>query len=379
MDTSEHVLGTLLQVLALQVSEEPEEDAQETRTLEIDSGVELSEAVLNGLDKEAVRAAMQRELDALNRFEVYTTVPVSSVPPGNRVISTRWVVTVKPCGTVKARLVVRDLNDGSWQDTFSSTPSSVGLRCALSVAASRGWSVLTGDLTAAFLHATVPDDEPIFVRAAAPLHKPGFCWRLRRALYGLRQAPRLFQEWLSGQFEELGLVRCKSEPSLYVAQDSSLIVSCHVDDPVIMGSKASCEEFCTELAKRVAFKKGAYWSHDSWSRYLGREWKLIEGGFACRNPPQYYDEVFQTMGMSRCNPVAMPGANMKPLDEEYVGEDLHKVFRTAVGKLQWAADCRPDVLFSLKELSRCLVRPTGDAFRALKRLVRYCQSHGSES
>ena len=58
---------------------------------------------------------------------------------------------------------------------------------------------------------------------------------------------------------------------------------------------------------------------------------------------QYYDEVFQTMGMSRCNPVAMPGANMKPLDEEYVGEDLHKVFRAAVGKLQWAADCRPAV------------------------------------
>ena len=172
-----------------------------------------------------------------------TRQPVSSVPPGNRIISTRWVVTVKPCGTVKARLVVRDLNDGSWQDTFSSTPSSVGLRCALSGAASRGWSVLTGDLTAAFLHATVPDDEPIFVRAAAPLHKPGFCWRLRRALYGLRQAPRLFQECLSGQFKELGLVRCKSETSLYVAQDFSLIVSCHVDDPVIMGSKAACEEF----------------------------------------------------------------------------------------------------------------------------------------
>ena len=359
METDTGGLDSLLQILAeSEVSEEPWEDVQENRSVEIDSSVELSEAVLCGLDKEAVLAAMQRELDSLNHFQVFATVPLSSVPPNSRIISTRWVITVKPCGTVKARLVARDVNNGTWQDTFSSTPSSTGLRCALALAAHRGWSVVTGDLTTAFLHATIPEGEAVYVRAAHPLHQAGTCWQLQRALYGLRQAPRLFQEWLSDQFAELGLVRCKADPSLFVASNGSLVVSCHVDDPLIAGERDACDHFCSELGKRVAFKKGTFWDSTSWARYLGREWqRLPDGrkGFVCRNPPKYYDDLFTLVGMNRCNSLNTPGVVQKPADEQYVGEDLHKLFRTAVGKLQWAADARPDVLFALKELSRCLV------------------------
>ena len=256
-------LKSLLQILAeREVSEEPWEDAQENRSVEIDSSVELSEAVLRGLDKEAVLAAMKRELESLKRFQVFATVPLSSVPPNSRIISTRWVITVKPCGTVKARLVARDVNNGSWQDTFSSTPSSAGLRCALALAAHRGWSVVTGDLTTAFLHATIPEGETVYVRAAHPLHQAGTCWQLQRALYGLRQAPRLFQERLSGQFAELGLVRCKAEPSLFVASNGSLVVSCHVDDPLIAGERDACDRFCEELGQTCCFQKGCLLGFD---------------------------------------------------------------------------------------------------------------------
>eukprot|EP00971_Amphidinium_carterae_P262081 5198451-Amphidinium_carterae.1 len=56
-------------------------------------------------------------------------------------------------------------------------------------------------------------------------------------------------------------------------------------------------------------------------------------------------------------------------NEEYVGDDLHRVFRSVCGRLQFASPRRPDILFTLKELGRGLARPLQSHYSLMKHLM----------
>ena len=143
----------------------------------------------------------------------------------------------KPTGEIKARLVAKDFNDGSWIDSFSSTPTQQSLRMALYLSVRLRWSVCAGDFSTAFLHADIAETDPQYIQPCAPVARPGEVWKLRKALYGLRVAPKLFQDHLTKMFGELGLKRSVTDPSVYFGKDASgkldvLIVN-HVDDPLL--------------------------------------------------------------------------------------------------------------------------------------------------
>ena len=74
------------------------------------------------------------------------------------------------------------------------------LRYILSWAASsKEHAIASLDITAAFLNAELPAGRTVVLRPPAILYKlgllpPGFCWKVNRAIYGLREAPSLWSE-----------------------------------------------------------------------------------------------------------------------------------------------------------------------------------------
>ena len=110
---------------------------------------------------------------------------------------------VKKPNKIRARLVCQEVNRGSWQDTYAATPVAMSQRFLLTLASKEGWEVWFGDISVAFLHA--PLDPGMLVVVIPPLthRKPGRGWLLGKALYGLRQSPRLFQQWLAKELEKL--------------------------------------------------------------------------------------------------------------------------------------------------------------------------------
>jgi hypothetical protein len=58
------------------------------------------------------------------------------------------------------------------------------------------------DAMNAFLHCDL--DETVFVRMTPGFEKKGRVLRLRKALYGLKRSPLLWQKKLAGAFRELG-------------------------------------------------------------------------------------------------------------------------------------------------------------------------------
>eukprot|EP00972_Heterocapsa_arctica_P093165 13742376-Heterocapsa_arctica.AAC.1 len=57
------------------------------------------------------------------------------------------------------------------------------------------WVACIGNVSTVFLHAPL-GAECVYVKPPPNLREPGVLWRLKKALYGLRAAPRLFQEYV---------------------------------------------------------------------------------------------------------------------------------------------------------------------------------------
>ena len=206
-DVSDIGLGPLDWTPLLCQTEADDATPPEFEPVEIDSKSAISERVLQGLPKTEVIEAMTKELESLRNFGVYESMKKTDLPDGAKLIASRWVLVRKPTGEIKARLVAKDFNDGSWVDSFSSTPTQQSLRLALYLSVGYRWTVCAGDFSTAFLHAEIDETDPQYVQPCTPVARPGEVWRLRKALYGLRVAPKLFQDHLTKMFGELGLKR----------------------------------------------------------------------------------------------------------------------------------------------------------------------------
>ena len=65
------------------------------------------------------------------------------------------------------------------------------------------------DISVAFWHALLPEDEPIAMYPPRGEEEAGYMWQMKRAMYGTRRASRLFQEHMKGVLKEAGKAALK--------------------------------------------------------------------------------------------------------------------------------------------------------------------------
>eukprot|EP00971_Amphidinium_carterae_P209692 4159607-Amphidinium_carterae.1 len=105
----------------------------------------------------------------------------ASVAPGRVVLSLKPVDTT---GGVRGENARREL-------------SFAGISCFLNILVRRDWQLAVLDVPGAFLHADLTDRDvfltPPKLLAEFGVTEAGRCWKLKKALYGLKEAPRLWQ------------------------------------------------------------------------------------------------------------------------------------------------------------------------------------------
>eukprot|EP00972_Heterocapsa_arctica_P110729 16303588-Heterocapsa_arctica.AAC.1 len=79
------------------------------------------------LDWKEVEKAMDKELGSFAAFQVKEDAPEQEArAAGAKIVSSRWIVHDRgPVKGYKARLVAREVNDGSLADTYAATPSPI--------------------------------------------------------------------------------------------------------------------------------------------------------------------------------------------------------------------------------------------------------------
>ncbi|XP_023641965.1 uncharacterized protein LOC111831564 [Capsella rubella] len=204
--------------------------------------------------------AANEELAAL---ELNHTWDIESLPQGKNVVGCKWVFTIKynPDGTVeryKARLVAQGFTQQEgldYLDTFSPVAKLTNVRYILALTAAKGWSLTQMDVSNAFLHREL--DEEIFMslpQGYTPKDRvlpPNPVCRLKKSLYGLKQASRQWYKRFSSVLLGANFVQSHADNTLFVKVDSQAFVAVlvYVDDIMIASNNDTAVEALKTLLR----------------------------------------------------------------------------------------------------------------------------------
>jgi len=259
--------------------------------------------------------AMQEEIKSLSDRNVWTLV---DLPKGHKPVKGRWVFAVKSDGRKKAQFIAKGFTQVfriDYEETFSPVARFETFRLLIALAALHDWEIEALDVKTAFFFGEL--DEEIYLEQPEGFVVKGqenkVC-RLRKAIYGLKQAALQWNKQLHKSLLEMGFLRCKSDPGTYfkIIGDELIVLLIYVDDALFMGSNKA-----QVLAHKSQFMK-RWESRDlgQATEYLGmritrdRKKQVITLDQTC-----YTEKVVKRFGQENCKPVTVPlptGYNPRP-------------------------------------------------------------------
>jgi len=218
------------------------------------------------------------------------------------------------------------------------------------------------------------EDAAIHTRARnilTALREGGNALKLKKALYGLRQAGRQWNFRLNQKLKSLGLNPTKGEPCLYVAHRGQdiLLLLIYVDDILIASQNLEwIEEIKHGLQEDFKIQDLGLAE-----RCLGFEIVQSDGRIALTQKG-YIVDVLQRFGMQRCNPAFTPAECDSGLaGKETSASDIEEgPYRELIGALLYlSVATRPDIANTVARLAQFTSAPNSSHWVAAKRLLRY--------
>jgi hypothetical protein len=151
----------------------------------------------------------------------------------------------------KARLIAKgfqQVHGIDYDETFTPVAKMDSIRLTLSIAVAKGWEVHHMDMKNAFLHGDLFED--IYMEQPQGfMHDSSLVYRLKKSLYGLKQALRAWYAKMDSYLLSQNFVHCKSKLNVYMLRtvDALLLLVMYVDDLMITG----CSTSVIAIGKRI--------------------------------------------------------------------------------------------------------------------------------
>jgi hypothetical protein len=181
---------------------------------------------------------MHEEVENFERNQVWESV---EPPPNCKLIGTKWVWKNKEGenGEVvrnKSRLVAQGYSQKEgidYEESFAPVARLEAFRILLAFSVAKGFKLYQIDVKSVFLNGFL--DEEVFVKQPPGFESVEFphkVYRLRKALYGTKQAPRAWYGRLRGFLFSKGFEMGKVDKTLFLLRQGNdiLIVQVYVDD-----------------------------------------------------------------------------------------------------------------------------------------------------
>ena len=342
--------------------------------------------------------AIKKEFQVMFDFDVWEVAPRSACK--SRPISTTWVFKAKPNadGTVerlKARLCARGFLQRYGTDflgTFAPVArlSTIRLQVALSTRFNLKMTHL--DFKSAFLqgeldvelHAELPDGWEIlrdmFKDQRGITLREDSVLRLKRGIYGLKQAGRIWYKRMAKGLTKLGFIRSPSDNCLFYMMNKDMtdviFITTWVDDCIVSyNNPTTWRKVLKKICKEFTLGAG-----------VDFEWCLgmavtrdLEKGRTCLHQSLYVHNLLKTFEMGDCHPVRTPAdsnvtlsKDMSPTTEEDKQSMGNIPYRSLLGALLHLANfTRPDISLAVGICARYANCFGCEHWKALKRIVRY--------
>ncbi|WZZ60567.1 hypothetical protein YC2023_060674 [Brassica napus] len=245
--------------------------------------------------------ACEEEIESIIKNKTWIMV---NLPIGAKAIGLKWVFKLKrnsdgSINKYKARLVAKGYVQQygvDFEEVFAPVARIETIRLLISLAATNGWEVHHLDVKTAFLHGELK--EIVYVSQSEGFEMKGQenkVYRLNKALYGLRQAPRAWNHKLNTILVELGFRKCSKEPSVYrkMVKGELLVVAVYVDDLFVTGTcKKLIDEFKDGMSRKFDMSDLGRLTY-----YLGMEVCQSDRGITL-NQSRYALRILEEAGMS---------------------------------------------------------------------------------
>lgn len=294
---------------------------------------------------------------------------------GLQVLSSMWVFVYKTdkhgyLQKCKARLVVCG-NQQAQGDlpTRATTLASTAFRTLMAVTAKFDLETIQMDAVNAFVHCDL--DEVVYMKMPPGFAKAGKVLRLRKALYGLRRSPLLWQRNLTSSLKELGFKEVPQEPCVML--NGGVVVFFYVDDIVFCYRKKDKErtrDLIRELQKEYEMNilgelrwfLGIHILRDRRQRKL---W-LSQEAYIEKIANEY--EIDLT---GRLPDTPMAETELHPSHENADRPFVRKYQRKTGSLLYAAITTRPDIAFAVSRLARFNQNPSGEHQQAADRVIQF--------
>ena len=322
------------------------------------------------------RHAMEDEIQSIHKNQTWNLVPL---PPNKKAITSKWIFKTKPGlngapERLKARLVAHGFEQRysvDFEETFAPVIKWSTIRALTARAAQLKHEIHHLDVKTAFLYEKITDE--IYMAQPFGFTLPGqehLVCKMNRALYGLRQSPRMWYERIDTYLRSLGLTRSTSDYNMYYlgAGIDRLVLVLYVDDLFLSGGNPQQIQWLkTQLHAQFDMTDLGYVS-----RYLGVEFRRLPDGSYHISQAAYVQELLQDFDMLNCKPehVPLPPGLRLLTDMDSPPTDLHHYCKM-VGKLIFLTTTRPDLSYAVSTVSRYMAAPQQAHLEVVKHILRY--------
>ncbi|GJT43365.1 retrovirus-related pol polyprotein from transposon TNT 1-94 [Tanacetum coccineum] len=321
----------------------------------------------------AVKTATSRqELELLFHHHIAMLRTTVKTSPSRQIVGITNPSSYKPMSEDK-RLVAQGYNQQEgidYDETYAPVSRLESIRILLAYACALDFKLFQMNIKSAFLYGFI--NEEVYV--AQPLgfidfEKPDHVYKLKKALYDLKQAPKAWYDRLKSFLikheYKIGMV----DNTLFTKKKSSnlIIVQIYVDD-IIFGS--TCQDMCDEFSK-IMHDEFEISMMDELNFFLGLQIKQIEDGIFF-NQSKYIKEMLKKFGLEESKQMKTHVSSDTKLtkDEECESVDSTK-YRGMIGSLLYLTASRPDIMFSVCLCACFQGAPKTSHLEAVKRIFRY--------
>ena len=372
----------------------------------------LAEA-LASLQAPMWRTAIESEISNLETHNAYQWVDRSTVG-SRRIFRTTWVFKVKTLegragdtlridapevtarlDKFKARCAI--VTSGAVQgvdygESFMTGAQHTSVKMVCGLVAAADWEDLHWDVQGAFLEAEI--DQDTFVEP--PKYKPvpigadgrPMVWKLIKAIYGTRQAGRLFTRKFQAVLREVGFEQCIEDPAVFRLDHKlgKVIMATHVDDLIGGGSTKAVLEYARAAIEARGFQFGVV---GGWDTALGfgvtRDRATRSVTFTATNHIMALVNEHLVNDSVESKPIVPTGRDIMSLspagaetaEEEASAAGWRSQCRSLLGSLIYISVAHPAICHATSRCCAHMSKPTLEVYRAAKCILSWLRKRSN--
>jgi transposase InsO family protein len=272
----------------------------------------------------------------------------------------------------KTRLVAKGYSQIYGKDyfeVFAPTLRMETIRYLVATAVRLDLNIYHLDVETAFLNGTLAEEIYMEIpEGFSQYDRSKQVFKLKKSIYGLKQASRVWNELFSSEIIKYGFVRSSAEPCLFFKFNDKKelvnLIGIFVDDCFVVGGD---ERVKNQLMK--SFKM-----HDLGLLHfaLGINFNQNKDGSIQMSQAVYVDKLLDKFQMQDCRTIDTPLPIKNNIEENSkLFEDVN-LYQQIVGSLIYLSNStRPDIAYAVSYLARSMNAPTEENFSNAKRVLRY--------